>query len=315
MKRSLFLPALTAALAAGSPLRAQTPPPATTITVGVIPAEVAAEAFYGYERGFFKQNGLDVQLQPFNNGPAIAAAVASGTLDIGLSDLLSVIDAHARGVPFVFLAPGVANKNTADESTFGLLVRPAEPIKQAKDLNGLTFATNALDNIGELFAKAWIDANGGDSKTTKWIELPYPSLVPALTNNSVQVVGTNEPWMSIGVHRGARAIYFEHNAIAPEVMLSGWVTTRDWLQKNPATAAKFVAAIRDTARWANRNHELSAPILARYALIPELIVDEIHRSDFAVTFDPRLIDPVIAAAARYGLIDRPFPATEIMRFQ
>ena len=48
----------------------------------------------------------------------------------------------------------------------------------------------------ELFTKAWIDANGGDSKTTKWITLPYPSLYPALANNSVQVVVTSEPWMS-----------------------------------------------------------------------------------------------------------------------
>src|ERR1700722_13410423 len=73
-----------------------------TIHVGALPSEVAAELFYGTDMGFFKKAGLDVDIQYFNNGSAIAAAVASGALDLGLSDLMSVINAHARGLPFVY---------------------------------------------------------------------------------------------------------------------------------------------------------------------------------------------------------------------
>jgi ABC-type nitrate/sulfonate/bicarbonate transport system substrate-binding protein len=45
-----------------------------TIHVGAIPSEVAAELFYGVDMGFFKKAGLDVQIDFFNNGAAIAAA-------------------------------------------------------------------------------------------------------------------------------------------------------------------------------------------------------------------------------------------------
>ena len=81
------------------------PKPPVTIHVGAIPSEVAAELFYGVDMGFFKKAGLDVQIDFFNNGGAIAAAVASGALDLGLSDLMSVINAHAHGLPFVYPRP------------------------------------------------------------------------------------------------------------------------------------------------------------------------------------------------------------------
>jgi NitT/TauT family transport system substrate-binding protein len=311
MRRSSWI-GLTSAAVAAMPLRSAAQS-AVPLRVGVIPAEVAAEAFYAVEQGFFKNNGLEVELQSFNNGGAIASAVAGGALDVGLSDLLSVITAHARGLPFAFLAPGALSKNDAKESVFGLLTRPEDAIREPRDFNGKTFATNALHNIGQLFAEAWIDANGGDSKTTHWVEMPYPALIPALMQaKSVQVVGTNEPWMTVGKDAGAHTIYYEHNAISPTVMLSGWITTRDWVAKNPALAAKFVTAMREAARWANRNRATAGPILARYTKLAPATVENMHRSEFAETFDAAAIVPTIDAGAKYGIVPKPFPMSEIV---
>lgn len=39
--------------------------------------------YYAADEGFFKQQGLDVEIVATANGPATAAAIASGTLDIG----------------------------------------------------------------------------------------------------------------------------------------------------------------------------------------------------------------------------------------
>jgi NitT/TauT family transport system substrate-binding protein len=311
MRRSSWI-GLTSAAVAAVPLRASAQAVAP-LRIGVIPAEVAAEAFYAVEQGFFKSNGLDVDLQSFNNGGAIASAVAGGALDVGLSDLLSVITAHSHGLPFAFLAPGALSKNDSRDSVFGLLTRPEDAIREPRDFNGKTFATNALHNIGQLFAEAWIDANGGDSKTTHWVEMPYPALIPALMQaKTVQVVGTNEPWMTVGKDAGARTIYYEHNAISPTVMLSGWITTRDWVAKNAGVAVKFAAAMRDAARWANRNRAAAGQILARYTKLPPATVENMHRSEFAETFDPAAIVPTIDAAAKYGIVPKPFPMSEIV---
>jgi NitT/TauT family transport system substrate-binding protein len=281
-----------------------------TIHVGAIPAEVAAELFYGVDMGFFKKAGLDVDIQFFNNGSAIAAAVAAGALDLGLSDLMSVINAHARGLPFVYAAPGLLS--TLKAPTFGLLVPPNSPIRDAKDFNGKTVAVSGLRNIAQIAASAWIDANGGDSKTVHFVEVPFPALVPALAQGKIDASAANEPWMTLATDKGNRLVFMEKGALAPAFLLSGWVTTRDWARKNPGPLARFVGAIREIATWANKNPQASAPILAKYTKLDVAVVERMHRGQFAERFDPGYVQPVIDAAAKYGVISAGFPAAAII---
>lgn len=289
---------------------AQSAPQATMIHVGVIPSEVAAEVFYGVDLGMFKKAGLDVQIETFNNGSAIAAAVASGALDLGLSDMMSVINAHAHGLPFVYAAPGLLT--TLRAPTLGLLVPPNSPIRAAKDFDGKSMAVSGLKNIAQIAASAWIDANGGDSKTVKFVEVPFPEIAGALAQGTIDTSVANEPWMTLNVQAGNRLIFMEKGALAPSFLLSGWVTTRDWAQKNPGTLAKFVAAIHDIAMWANANETATVPILAKYTKSPETVIEHMHRGRFAETFDPGYVQPVIDAAAKYGVITAAFPASAII---
>jgi NitT/TauT family transport system substrate-binding protein len=281
-----------------------------TIHVGALPSEVAGELFYGADMGFFKKAGLDVDIQFFNNGGAIAAAVASGALDLGLSDMMSVINAHARGLPFVYAAPGLLT--TLKAPTFGILVPRNSSIQGAKDFDGKSMAVSGLRNIAQISAAAWIDANGGDSKTVKFIEVPFPSLVPALAQGTIQSSVANEPWMTLATDSGDRLIFMEKGALSPAFLLSGWVTTRDWAAKNPDALARFVASIREIAAWANKNPQASAPILAKYTKLDIGVIARMHRGQFAERFDPGYVQPVIDAAAKYGVIAAGFPASAII---
>jgi NitT/TauT family transport system substrate-binding protein len=290
---------------------AQAAKPLTVVHIGVIPSEVAAEMFYGVDQGFFKKAGLDVQLEFFNNGGAIAAAVASGDLDLGLSDLMSVINAHARGLPFIYAAPGLLT--TIKAPAIGLLAPTASAIKDAKDFDGKSVAVSGLKNIAQIAASSWIDANGGDSKTVKFIELPFPSLVPALAQGTIQASVANEPWMTLASENGNRLIFMDKGALAPAFLLSGWVTTHDWVQKNPDTLARFVSSVHQIAVWANANQQAAAPILAKYTKSDIAVIERMHRGTFAEKFDPGYVQPVIDAAAKYGVIAAGFPATAIIQ--
>ena len=149
---------------------AQTVPAPATIKLGVITVEAAAEAFYAVDMGFFKKQGLDVDLQIMQNGAAIAAAVTGGTLDAGFADTVSISNAHARGLPLIYLAPAMLNSYAAP--TLAILVNGAGPIREPKDLNGKTIAVNGINNITMLPVEAWIDKNGGDSKTVEVGRVP-----------------------------------------------------------------------------------------------------------------------------------------------
>jgi NitT/TauT family transport system substrate-binding protein len=288
--------------------RAQSTAPLATIKVGVIPVDSASEAFYAVDMGFFKKQGLDVELQIMQNGAAIAAAVAGGSLDIGFADLISIASAHARGLPFVYLAPTLLNTYAAP--TLAVMVNGTGPIREAKDLNNKTITVNGINNITMVPIEAWIDKSGGDSKTIKWLELPIPAANDAVASGKVDAAILGEPFVTFGGDRGLRALVADKNAIASRYALAGFMTTKDWAAKNPQLAAKFIAAIKETAQWANTNRAASSPILAKYTKIPVAVVERMRRGDFAETLLASDFQPVIDAAAKYGVLPKSFPAAE-----
>ncbi len=166
--RATFL-AGTAAVLCAFPLAARA---AAAVSAGTIPSDVSGVLVYGIDRGSFKNAGIDVTLTSLTSGPVVANAVAGGSIDIGAANVGSLCVARSRGVPFKIIAPA----GIADEAASGdiIAVPVGSPIKTASDLNGKTVGIVALKTMQHAAALAWIDKHGGDSKSVKFIEVPFP---------------------------------------------------------------------------------------------------------------------------------------------
>jgi NitT/TauT family transport system substrate-binding protein len=280
-----------------------------SVRIGTIPIDPASECFYAQDMGFFKEAGARADIENFSSGGAVAAAIVGGAIDVGNVDLVTIAAAYARGVPLVMLAP--AGVYTRAAQTYVLLVKQDSPIREAKDLNGKTLAVNGLKNINQIPTEAWIDNNGGDSKTVKFIELPFPAMVPALEDGKLDAVAVTEPTLAI-TNGKYRVISLADKNLAPTFLVAGWTTTRDWARKNAGLAKSYAAVMTRTARWANTNHENSAQILSKYSKLPLATVERMQRSYYGERLEPSLIQPVIDAAAKYGVIDKSFPASAII---
>ncbi len=266
---------------------------------------------FGIDEGFFKQNGLDVDVQYFNNGATITSAILAGSLDIGLVDIISVASAHVHGLPVIYLAPAMINSEKIP--TYGIIVRGDSPIREPKDLTGKIVAVNGLKNVSQIPIAAWIDNNGGDSTAVKWVELGIPIMGATLERGTVDAISPSEPFFSETLKSGTnRPIFMSHNAVAPAYLLSGWVTTRDWIAKNPELARHFATAIRQINDWTNKNPGPSAVILSKYTKVPVADIEHMHRGAFPTTFDLGLVQPIIDAAVKYGVFPTGFPAAEIV---
>lgn len=279
------------------------------IKLGAMLIEASAEAFYGIDTGIFNKHGLDVDLVTFTNGAASAAAIASGSIDVGIMDLATMINGHNRGLPFVYLAPGLIYR-PADRS-YGVVVPNDSPIREAKDFNGKTLAATALNNISILPVKAWIDNNGGDVRTIHWVEMPMGVMSNALSQSTVQGALISEPLLSPALERGNRVFYMENKPLTAAFLFGGWAATTTWVAANRGAADQFAAAMLETAKWANANFPSAAPILSKYSKIPLPMLQNMRHGQFAEALRPQLVDPVIVAAEKYGMSDRVFPATQV----
>jgi NitT/TauT family transport system substrate-binding protein len=299
--------ALLAVVLAGLPSagRAQD----SVLKVATIPIDTGAEAFYALDQGFFKKAGLDVSIERITNGPAIAAAVASGAVDVGFSNLVSLAIAYKKGVPITLIA--AAGMYSAKAPTTTCVVALNSTIKSAKDLNGKVFATNGLKNIGEFAPRAWIDKNGGDSSTVKFVEMPFPDMAGALSQGRIDAAVMAEPTMTESKSQ-SRFLSNCYDGIGSNYMIGAYFATTSWAATHPDLVRKFQAAMRDTAIWANKNPQLSAVILARESKMNPEIAAKMYRAVYPERLDAAAIQPVLDVTAKYGALPASFPATDMM---
>jgi ABC-type nitrate/sulfonate/bicarbonate transport system substrate-binding protein len=283
--------------------------PLTTIRVGTEPSDTAGEAFYGVSNNTFAAAGLDVKIVMLPNASAIADALVKGTIDIGAIDTGTMAAAHAKGAPLLYLAPGIVSTTTSP--AFGIIVSTSAKFDDVKDVTG-TIAVPALGDAMQLATTAWVDNNGGDVKKLTFIQQPYAAALPAAKSGAIEGVMASEPWLASASDGGARVFVEGIKPLATSFLLSGWATTNTWIHAHPPATSRFIGAMRQIAQWANAHHDESAPILAAAAKIPPSTTQQMHRADFALSFDVTKLQPVIDAAAKYGIIAAPFNASALI---
>jgi NitT/TauT family transport system substrate-binding protein len=270
--------------------------PLAVINLINLPADNSAEVYYAQELGYFKDAGLDVRITPMTNSGAIIAAIAGGGGDIGNAVVGTVADARGKGIPILFLAP--AGLYDAASPTAALSVLKDSPITKAADLTGKIVAVSGLGDLTYYATRAWIDKNGGNSAGVKFIELPFPAMAAAVLQHRVDAAYIIEPFFT-AAEGDLRILARAAESVAPRYQATGWIASESWLAAHPDLASRFAAAIRRTAIWANSHQKESAVILLKYLKLDPAIVERMHRVPYAVTLDPRLIQPPIDTAAKY----------------
>ena len=296
---------IAAAAAAGRARRAGAQ--SEKIVFGVSPFEAQGTAYYAKELGYFDREGLNVEIQSYGGGSAVLAAIAGGSLQLGFGNPLPLANARERGLPYVFVAPGYLY-DPADPPGSMLIVAANGPIKTAKDFNGKTIAGTALRSIDTIAVFTWIDRNGGDSTSVKWVELPQSAMGEAVATGRVDGAIPSEPALSESLATGrVRGIVNAYNSLG-RVMVSGVFTTEDWANQHADAARKVERVINAAAAWAVKNPEAAAKILQKDEKMTVTRAHEYH----ARTLDPAFIQPVLDGALRYKFMTRPMNAREII---
>jgi NitT/TauT family transport system substrate-binding protein len=270
-----------------------------------------ASPYFTADGGFLAKAGLSAEITLLNNGSAVMAAVAGGTVDIGLSDAIQLANAYNRGIPFKFFAGG--GLYTTSAPTTVMCVGKSSPIRAPKDLEGQTIAMLALSSVTEIAVREWMKNNGVDQTKVKLFEMPGSDIPGALARGTVGAGVIVEPVLTAALTSGdVRAFAKPFDAVAKQFYISSWFARGEWLAKNPDVAKKLTAAIYDAARWANANHDQSGAILAKYAKLDPDRIKSMTRVQMATVLDAKFMQPVLDGAVAYKLIAKPTSAADLM---
>jgi ABC-type nitrate/sulfonate/bicarbonate transport system substrate-binding protein len=279
----------------------------TPIRVATTAVDSGAEVYYAQDMGFFKKAGFDVEITSVSSGPTIAAGVASGAFEFAQVNVPSLVSAHDKGVAFSMVAPAGLYSDRA--VTTALIVAKTSPLHTAKDLSGKTIAVNALQGIQQIAAEAWIDKNGGDATTVKFVELSISQELAAIPAGRIDAGVVTQPGLDGAAHDPAMRVMAPiYNGIANTFLVSAWMGSSQYVRDHPDIVKRFADVMAETARWANAHQAQSAKILEKYTQLT--IGPSTTRVRYAETFNPSEVQPVIDVSAKYGLIKKTFPAAD-----
>jgi NitT/TauT family transport system substrate-binding protein len=103
--------------------------------------------FVADDKGYFKQEGLEVTLDQGNGSGAAVPLVANGTYDVGFGDINALIELAARKPEDAPVAVYVM----FNQPPFTVAVKSGNPIKAPKDFEGKTLGGAANDGALKLF--------------------------------------------------------------------------------------------------------------------------------------------------------------------
>ena len=307
MRRSPFLVSLGATAVAAC-AGAQTPPP---VTIATLINDTATPALYADHAGLFTKAGLNVQLQVLSTGAAAQAAIVGGAAQFALSSLVGVITAHEKGIPFTLVAPaGVA---TSDVPYSQFVVRIDSPIKTGRDLNGKTIGAAGLGDLDTVAVMNWVDQNGGDSKTLKFVEMPAPVALAAIEDGRIDGADLNTPTLTRGLEDGkVRSLAQIFDAISPRFENTAWFTTTDYANANRDVVGRFVRAMAESNAYCNAHHADTVQLVADNAKLDPKLVARMARITFGDYLRPADLQPLINVTAKYGVIAKAFDARELI---
>jgi NitT/TauT family transport system substrate-binding protein len=310
---ALLLSMLTGCGDSDEPSSGDGGPEKTSLRVGILTIGDLIPFWAARERGFFREEGLEVEEVEMAGGAAIQPAVVSGDLDLGWSNVVSVVLAKAEDLEFEFFGGG-AFLGPGHYENQAIMVEQGSPISEPEQLSGKTIGVNTLNNINHLSIQAYLDREGVDPGSVEFLELGTPNTIEALAGGRVDAVAANEPFVTIGLETGA-AETLVSNPFSPfgkEPFLAGFMSTPQWLEENPKTAAAFSRAVDKGMDWVEQNPEAANRLLVEITGIEPAVATEMTPSLLKPQITEGDIEPWIGAAEEYGMTDTGFPASDVL---
>ncbi len=227
------------------------------IVVGVSTVNVAFLPIYlTQDKGFFKDEGLDVLIVMFNAGATNLQAMIGGDVQI-----------MAGGVPETVLARagGVDIKNFWSISNlmpFQIYGSPA--MKSLKDGRGKKFAISRFFSLSEFLTRSPLRQAGLDAKDVTMVQI---GATPArFTTLAGGIVDATILWFPVTERAKAAGLnkLFDLKELYPNWTNVGFIARETWLAKEKEQATRFLRAYQRGVKHTRENRDDGIRTLRKY---------------------------------------------------
>jgi NitT/TauT family transport system substrate-binding protein len=192
--------ALVVTLALLSPSLSSAAEKLEKVIVGTVASISDAGIYIAIAKGYFKEQGIELDIPVFDSGSNQIGMLAGGTPAAGL------FNAFAQGINVRVVAD--KGTHTPGHGYIAFLVRKelSAQVKRIEDLKKLDkprFTINASGGSGaEAQLRQLLRMAGIDHKSAEIKIVPYPQIPAALASNSIDIGQTLEPYATKAIEQG-----------------------------------------------------------------------------------------------------------------
>jgi NitT/TauT family transport system substrate-binding protein len=247
-----------------SPARAFGATPAV-VRIGTTLSEGDAPVCIALTKGYFAEQGLDVQIVQIQTAAMMMAPLGSGQLDVAAgAPTAGLFNAVARGIDMKCVASETIS--APGYGVIALLVRKelitSGRVKSFKDFKGLTFAEVGQGTAAFVTMSEALRRGGLTYHDVHEVFIGFPEQIAAFTNGSIDASCTIEPFATKAIQNGVAVRFSASDVLVPNGMNGCIFFSGNFIRNQRDTAVKFMVAYIKGLRFvagALKNGSLSGP--------------------------------------------------------
>jgi NitT/TauT family transport system substrate-binding protein len=280
-------------------------PPAGTgvekakIRLGIIPIVDVAPVHIAIKKGYFRDEGVEVELKAIQGGAAGIPGLVNGELDVTFGNWVSFLAAQAKGAADLkFVADGYRAK----PDMFLVLTPPDSLVKTPQDLAGKKIAVNTRANVAELAVRAALKAKNVDASTVQFTEMPFPDMQAALQRKDIDAAMLVEPFITRAQQEmNAFTVLDTISGDTSELPVGGYATSAKFATENPKTVDAFQRALVKAQRDASERSEVES-VVTGYAKVDAAVARVLHLGSYPGSIDVERLKGVVSLMKANGML-------------
>ncbi len=234
----------------------------------ISPSFTSYSIYIAKDEGHFKDQGLDVTLQPYPHGTATLNALVERKVELATCSETPFMHAVLDGDEIYALATMI----TA-EKHLAIVARKDKGISAPKDLIdktiGVTLGTN-----GEYFMESVLLFNQLSRDQVKTVHLKPGQMFDALMNGKVDAISTWNPQM----YKARKELGDQGSTFYAEGLYSPYFVIsarKDFVHNNPDVIERVIRSLINASRFIQDNPDRSRKIVAQHLNIDETLLREL----------------------------------------
>ena len=262
----LILFVMAIVIAGCAPVEKQDPT-AYKLKIGALPIEDILPILVAQEKGYFTEEGVEVELVPFQSAVESQSAIQAGQLDGMITDTVVAILLNNSGLDVKITSLTLGS--TPQEGRFAIIAAPGSDIKTPADLKGRTIGISN-NSIIEYVTDRMLEEQGIDPSQVIKTSVPkIPVRMEMLLNNQIDAINVPDPLVSFAEFKNAKVIL--EDTTGRNLSQAVIIMTPQALEEKKEGLKLFYNAYAKAVKDINSNPDEFKDLLVQNVNIPEPI--------------------------------------------